>query len=147
MLDGKIKLSKVATEVRYPKAHTYWDKCGATVVKNEYKEELPSRIPLAALPKNIFLSNIGTNGYRLCNPIPINIEYEEVFVAVSYDINMFGYGDTEQEAIRDLCESIVEYYEDLKESQNDLGPIPASDYDFLKNVIIEVKDAVKEARV
>ncbi|MBU0568494.1 hypothetical protein KJ693_05200 [bacterium] len=120
---------------------------GNLAVKVEHPGvEVASRMPSATASKNIFLSNIGVNGYHLRNFIPINIEYEEIFVAISYDINMFGYGDTEQEAIRDLCESIVEYYEDLKESKDELGPIPASDYDFLKDVIIEVKDAAKEER-
>lgn len=90
------------------------------------------------MTKNISLSNIGVVGYILTEPLQVTIIAEDnVFVAVSYDLNTYGYGDTEAEAIQDLRESIVEYYEDLKGDQRNLGKIPKQDFEYLKRILRE----------
>jgi len=101
---------------------------------NELKEKIkgyPERTT-----KNISLSNIGVTGYRLTEPLQVTIIAEDsVFVAVSYDLNTFGYGDTEAEAIQDLRESIVEYYEDLKGDRENLGKVPQCDFEYLDRIL------------
>ncbi|GAG67784.1 unnamed protein product, partial [marine sediment metagenome] len=56
----------------------------------------------------------------------------------SDDINLYGYGDTELNAIRDLCKDIEYLYFDLKQSKEKLGEIMKENWEFLKNIIIEL---------
>lgn len=73
-------------------------------------------------------------------PFPVNIAYEDgVHIATSYDLNTFGYGPSEDEAIRDPCESIVEHFKHLKHNQNSLGTLLKRGWDFLFKVIVEIE--------
>lgn len=65
---------------------------------------------------------------------------EKKTIATSYDLNTFGCGETEDEAIRDLCESIIEYYEHLKSNYNRLGVLLQRDWDFLSRIILELEE-------
>jgi hypothetical protein len=62
-----------------------------------------------------------------------------VVIATYDDVDLYGTGDDVQEAISDLCAAIVEYYEGLKENEGCLGDLPAQEYAFLKQMIIEVQ--------
>jgi len=59
----------------------------------------------------------------------------EIYAVTTYDLNMFGYGESEDEAIQDLCDAIVEYYEELEDNQNCLGKVPAQHKHFLDQMI------------
>ena len=75
--------------------------------------------------KNIFIDSLRSEKYKLKKPIPINLEHAEaVYIATNYDLELYGYGDSEQEAIEELRNSIIECYEDLKE-EDQLGPLPS----------------------
>jgi hypothetical protein len=54
---------------------------------------------------------------------------------------MFGHGETEVEAIEDLCKALIQCYEDLTETENvPLGPSAKQLKEYLVN-IIEKKNA------
>lgn len=90
--------------------------------------------------KNIYIQNLRYPTYVLKSPISIALEFEENQVIAScYDIDMYGSGSNEEEAIDDLCEVIVEYYESLKEDKDKLGPIPRKHWIYLERIISEEK--------
>lgn len=100
----------------------------------------PFRIAPRIVDKNITILNLGHEKYLFKSPFPVNIVFEDdVYIASSYDLNTFGYGESEDEALRDLCESVIEYYEHLKANHSNLGALLKRDWDFLSRMIVEVK--------
>lgn len=92
--------------------------------------------------KNITILNLGHSKYIFKSPFPINIVLEDnVYIASSYDLNLFGYGDNEDEAVRDLCESIIDHYEHLKANQENLGKLLQRDWEFLSRMVVESEEA------
>ena len=56
------------------------------------------------LPHTIFITDLRHDKYKLTQPIPVSIEYEDDTVIASfYDVDVYGTGDDIQEAITDLC--------------------------------------------
>lgn len=85
--------------------------------------------------RNIFIDTLHSEDYVLRKPIPVSIEHEEqVYIASNYDLGLYGYGDTENEAIDDLRESIIGCYEDLKQ-EKELGPIPLRMMGYYKEIV------------
>lgn len=92
------------------------------------------------IDKNITILNLGHEKYLFKSPFPVNILVEDdIYIAMSYDLNLFGYGDSEDEALRDLCESIIEHYEHLKNNQSKLGLLLKRDWNFLSRIIKEME--------
>ena len=88
------------------------------------------------IDKNITILNLGHEKYLFKSPFPINILVEDdTYIASSYDLNLFGYGESEDEALRDLCETIVEHYEHMKVNQDRLGDLLRRDWNFLSRMI------------
>jgi hypothetical protein len=88
--------------------------------------------------RNIYIQNLRHPNYTLRRSIPVSLESEEnKIIANCYDIDMYGSGDNEEEAIDDLCEVIVEYYESLKADKENLGPLPEKHWDYLRTVVEE----------
>jgi predicted RNase H-like HicB family nuclease len=88
--------------------------------------------------KSIFLQNLRHPSYILKQPLSVTLESEDSeIVASCYDVNMYGCGDSEEEAIDDLCSVLVEYYETLKEDKEKLGIIPKKHWGFLSSIIEE----------
>jgi|SRR3989339_796363 len=80
--------------------------------------------------------NLRSDKYRLVLPLPVTLSIEnDIYAVTTYDLNMFGYGESEDEAIQDLCDAIVEYYEELEDNQNCLGKVPAQHKHFLDQMI------------
>ena len=74
--------------------------------------------------------------YILIKPVYITIEMEKDVIIASFDdIEAFAYGDTEFEAINQLCEEIINIYEDLREDRENLGKFPKKWLTFLEEVI------------
>jgi hypothetical protein len=87
--------------------------------------------------KNIFIDTLHSEVYLLNKAIPVSIEHaDQVYIASNYDLELYGYGDTEDEAIDDLRKSIIECYEDLKQ-EKELGPIPSKMFAYYKSIIQE----------
>ncbi|MDI6792040.1 MAG: hypothetical protein QME81_04135 [bacterium] len=86
--------------------------------------------------KNIQIFNLRDNEYQLSFPIPVHLEYENgAFAAVSHDLNLFGWADTEEEAITDLCHEIVDYYIDLKKEHQNVINQMSQHWNFLQRVM------------
>ena len=91
-------------------------------------------------PRPIPLENLRDARYEVMHSIPVVLEEdEEQYVATWYDADLFGYGDSEQEALDDLCESIVSLWEVLKRESaaRGLGDALVKQWAFLQKVIRE----------
>lgn len=90
------------------------------------------------LPLVVFVSDLGDPRLTLKQPLPVVIQYGDTAItACSYDLEDFGVGDTEFEAVNDLKATIAELYFALKENQDRLGPQPEKDWLFLRSIINE----------
>jgi predicted RNase H-like HicB family nuclease len=86
------------------------------------------------------LQDLRDAGLRLVAPLYITIEEEAgTVVASNVDLDVFGYGDTEAEALQDLREVIVETYFDLKANQNNLGPYLQTIWNYLNRIVLELQ--------
>ncbi len=64
----------------------------------------------------------GTRGFLNVFGIPVEIEiHEDAVVVTDYIVNMYGVGDSIQEAIEDYKTSIKAYFKELQEDENRLG--------------------------
>jgi len=87
-------------------------------------------------PHTIFISDLRHEAYKLAQPIPVSIEYEDgVVIASFYDVDVYGTGDEVQEAITDLCAQIVEVYELYSQNASRLGPVPAREWKYLQTIV------------
>ena len=90
-------------------------------------------------PKIIFVDNLRSDGYRLSHAFPVTVEYEEDTVIASfYDLDLYGLGDEVSEAIDDLCATLIEYYEMLREDRNCLGPLARKHWQYLQTLVTPV---------
>lgn len=104
------------------------------------KRQVKQKTKPIHIDKNVTILNLGHEKYLFKSPFPVNILVEdETFIATSYDLNLFGYGDSEDEALRDLCESIIEHYEHLKTNRSKLGSLLKRDWNFLSRIIKEME--------
>jgi hypothetical protein len=91
-------------------------------------------------PRQVLLENLRNLQYEVVHPLPVVLEEDEgQYVATWYDADLFGYGDSEQEALEDLCETIVSLYEVLKRESaaQGLGDPLARQWAFLQKVVRE----------
>jgi|SRR3989344_2169328 len=94
-------------------------------IKNLYSEKLILKEPL-----NILLQD--ENGY---------------FTATSLDLDLYGLGDSTQEAIKDLGENIEDIFFTFKaEGKNKLGSDMLKIWNFMRLVLKEDKNATKSRR-
>lgn len=88
--------------------------------------------------ESIFILNLRNPNFRLTQPIPITLAYEQDEVIARYDdVGLYGSGEFREDALRELCESIIEYYETLSEEKDNLGPLPQGHWEFLRQIIQE----------
>ncbi|MBC8183179.1 hypothetical protein H8E88_18905 [candidate division KSB1 bacterium] len=107
--------------------------------KTTLKKAPTKKVKPIPLDKNITILNLGHKKYVFKSPFPVNVVIEEnIYIASSYDLNTFGYGETEDDVIRDLCESIFEYYEHLKSNRSRLGTLLQRDWNFLSRIVLEM---------
>ena len=82
------------------------------------------------------LNSLKHAQYHLKHPVYIMLEFEKNRIIASLDdIEAFSYADTEYEAINQLCEEIVQLYEDLKEDKENLGVLPLAWLQYLEELI------------
>lgn len=75
---------------------------------------------------------------RLVAPLFVTVEeQDDIVVASNVDLDTFGYGDTEAEALDDLRAVIVETCFDLKSDQANLGPHLQAIWNYLNRIVIE----------
>jgi hypothetical protein len=104
------------------------------------KSQVKEKVKPIHIEKNITILSLGHVSYLFKSPFPVNILVEDdIYIATSYDLNLFGYGETEDEALRDLCDSIIEHYEHLKKNETKLGPLLKRDWNFLSRMIEDME--------
>jgi hypothetical protein len=113
----------------------YPDNTKETTRHLEILDTSASRVSPKIYSKNIFIETLNSDYFTLTRSIPVNIEYDgEVYIANNYDLELYGYAETEVEAINDLRKSILEFYEDLKD-ENDLGIFLKRKIKYCKEII------------
>jgi len=87
-----------------------------------------------------FIGTLHDPRVELIKDIPISVEtFEGIRTAWSPDLEEWGSGDTETEAVNELRASIVEAYFLYKdEGESHLGPVPLRHWRYLKSIIREV---------
>ncbi len=84
------------------------------------------------------LQDLRSPKLRLVAPLFVTVEeQDDVVVASNVDLDVFGYGDTEAEAVDDLRAIIVETYLDLQLDQANLGPHLQAIWNYLNRIVIE----------
>lgn len=93
------------------------------------------------------LDNIRSTRIKLNKSVNILIEKNNSEIVVDCpDLDLYGVGDSLQEAIMDLSENIEELYFTLKKSgPSKLGPHMLNIWEFLKSIVSEI-NAIKNKR-
>jgi hypothetical protein len=85
------------------------------------------------------IRDLGDPHYRLCEPILITLEWypsEDEVIANYPEVNLFGEGVSEIEAMLNLKLAILDLYDELVQTPKDeLGDLPLSWLNILKAVI------------
>lgn len=92
--------------------------------------------------KLMALKNLNSKKLALKEAVFVTAEYkaeDDVHVVSSADLNLWGYGDTEQLAVKDFCSELETFYFDLKEEKNNLGKDFQTKWDYLKTIVKEIK--------
>lgn len=91
-------------------------------------------------PKQILLNNLRSSRLSLKQPLSVIFERNESEIVCDCpDIDLYGVGDTEQEAITDFSESLEELYFTLKEEgEKNLTPQFTYIWCFLKKTIKKI---------
>ena len=88
--------------------------------------------------RTLFLRDLGHPKYRLRSSLPVVLEVDGPHVvAYSHDLDIFGWGDIEDEALIDFRGAVSELYESLREDPARLGLHLQGTLRFLEQVIIE----------
>jgi len=92
---------------------------------------------VSIISKPILIYNLHED-LHLLQPISLNLDYDENMVlAYSYDLDVFGYGETESEALNDLRQTIVDLYLELRENKNNLDINAKKVWNYLNSIIEE----------
>ncbi len=125
---------------QYP-MHGRWEEGeGADRYVLTYQVFSPNLV-LAGTPqpsRTLFLRDLGHPKYRLRSSLPVVLEVDGPHVvAYSHDLDIFGWGDIEDEALIDFRGAVSELYESLREDPARLGLHLQGTLRFLEQVIIE----------
>lgn len=101
-----------------------------------YSESEDETFPDAAIQVKV-IQDLRESGLRLTAPLYVTVEPGENVVVSNADLDIFGYGETEDEALRDFCQCVSETYFELKEEQDSLGPHMERIWNYLSRAIIE----------
>lgn len=89
--------------------------------------------------KPILLYSLRHPRLRLREPLAVLLEHDAgQVIAQSYDLDLFGYGDTENEALEDLRRTVADLYFELQENAARLGPLPEKVWGYLSDIISEL---------
>ena len=84
----------------------------------------------------MFLYSLRHPLLRLRNPIAVSLVYDGTqSIAAAYDLDVFGYGETDGEALDDLRCVINDLYFTLKNNSNALGPLPQRVWEYLSETV------------
>jgi hypothetical protein len=101
--------------------------------------ELLPKVTQISERKPILMYSLHYPSLKLKEPLAVHLEYDrEQVIAYCYDLDVFGYGDTESEALEDLRRTIKDLYFELEENKEKLGPFPKKVWDYLSRILEEV---------
>ena len=93
---------------------------------------------ISIMSKPILIYSLYNENLCLLHPISVSLDYDEsVVIAYSYDLDLFGYGETESEALNNLRQTIVDLYLELRENKNNLDINARKVWNYLNNIIEE----------
>lgn len=97
-------------------------------------------------PKELLVNDLeipessGTDGILNIFGIPVSIESDEnTIVVTDYIVNMYGAGNSIQEAVEDYKISIKAYFEELQEDGERLGSSLTQHLCYLRNISMSFK--------
>jgi len=100
--------------------------------------QLTTLLTRASSRRPILLYSLRHPHLKLVEPLSVALEYDEgQVIACAPDLDLFGYGDTENEALDDLRHTVADLYYALKEERASLGPMPAQVWDYLVQTTVE----------
>ncbi|MDQ1336837.1 MAG: hypothetical protein QG552_3787 [Thermodesulfobacteriota bacterium] len=109
-----------------------------TILTDDQYADLSKKIihALERKYKIVPLNSLRHPRYFLRSPVYVALEFTDDQVIASLDdIEAFCCANTEFEATSQLCEEIVQIYEDLMEDQATLAPLPRKWLAYLKETI------------
>lgn len=96
--------------------------------------------------KVVFMQMLPLKNLSLKSPLALTIEYTPRYAIVSNaDLELFGYGDTESEAMADFARSLEEFHRSLKKNKKKLSRYLKLKFDFLNTIISEKRHVVKNS--
>lgn len=126
----------VPTEAQTVSVQTAVDLRG---IRDELRQ-LTALLTRASSRRPILLYSLRHPHLRLVGPLSVSLEYDgEQVIAHAPDLDLFGYGDTECEALDDLRCTVADLYYSLQEERESLGPMPAQVWDYLGHIIVEAE--------
>ena len=107
-------------------------------VKEFLVSELSPQVDKLARRRPLLLYSLRHPQLKLSSPIAVSLEDDGVqIIASAYDLDAFGYGETEGEALDDLRRTITDLYFTLKDDARALGPMPRRVWEYLSDIIEE----------
>ena len=101
--------------------------------------ELLPKVSKIYARKQIFIYSLHHPQLKLKEPLFVLLESDdEQTVAYCHDLEVFGYSDTEGEALADLRETIADLYFELSENCQKLGPFPQKVWRYLSQIIEKI---------
>jgi hypothetical protein len=105
--------------------------------KNDTTSESISNSPLSN--SGIFSIKQGTliaNGWKISSDLIVELKQEDSnFIAINHEVEEYGIGKTESEAIQDLMTSLVDYRISLGKRETKLAPVERTDLSNLKRLL------------
>jgi hypothetical protein len=107
-------------------------------VKEFLVSELSPQVEKLARRRPLLLYSLRHPQLKLSSPIAVSLEDDGVqIIASAYDLDVFGYGETEGEALDDLRRTITDLYFTLQDDAKALGPMPHRVWEYLSDIIEE----------
>ncbi len=110
-------------------------------ITEQIKAEFNSSVSESSVDFIYFLKDF--NGYEYClkvERLPISVEssHQDGWIAYYKPVNLYGFGDTFPEAIKDLQNDFIDLLKELKDTpDNKLGKLPRKWKQHLSEIIME----------
>jgi len=105
-------------------------------LKHILTSELLPKVSLIYNRKQIFIHSLHHPQLKFKEPVAVFLEDDgEQAIALCDDLDVFGYGDTESEALDDLRRTIADLYFELSENCQTLGPFPQKIWGYLTQIV------------
>ena len=111
-----------------------------TLIPNFVRQQagLPEGEP-RPVERQVRLRNFRSESYRLVDDLAVSLEEQgDHVVARSYDTGQYADGPSTDDALRNLCSTIEEYYEILQEERSNLSRPLAAHLRYLDAVLEKI---------